>query len=369
MAEVLDTITPRSLLESAAILGGFLAFLFVGSRLVPGRTIQGVELEDGTRKSYTLNGLWLFLLSLGVAGLGQWQGWWSLSGLVERFAPLFVVTNVFAFGLTFLLWLQGKDKPGADRDPKGGLGGVLRELFMGVELNPTWWKVDLKMFSYRPSLIGLAMFNLGFAVLQVERHGELSTAMMLYQAFTLTYVFNYFQFEYGMVFTWDVIAENFGWMLIWGDYAFLPYLYCISGWFLVDATGPMHPAAVAGLVGLFLFGFWLFRGANEQKHRFKMDRSARIWGRPAETVGGRLLVSGFWGIGRHLNYTGEICIYLAFTATTGFDSWVPWILPAWLISLLVHRAWRDDQRCRAKYGDLWDAYTARARFKMIPFLY
>jgi len=70
--------------------------------------------------------------------------------------------------------------------------------------------VDLKMFSYRPSLIGLALMNLSFAALQYETHGALSPAMLLYQAFTLIYVFNYFQFEYGMVFTWDIIAENFG---------------------------------------------------------------------------------------------------------------------------------------------------------------
>ncbi len=34
---------------------------------------------------------------------------------------------------------------------------------MGSELNPTWFGVDLKMFSYRPSLVGLALFNLSLA--------------------------------------------------------------------------------------------------------------------------------------------------------------------------------------------------------------
>ncbi|MGH8488681.1 MAG: DUF1295 domain-containing protein, partial [Gammaproteobacteria bacterium] len=111
------------------------------------------------------------------------------------------------------------------------------------------------------------------------------------------------------------------------------------------------------------------RGANEQKHRFKADPSARIWGRPAETLGGRLLVSGFWGIGRHLNYSGEICVYLAFALTTGFGSVLPYLLPAWLIALLIHRARRDERRCYAKYGTLWTQYTHRARFRMLPFVY
>ena len=42
---------------------------------------------------------------------------------------------------------------------------------------------------------------------------------------------------------------------------------------------------------------------------------------------------------------------------------------SWLVVLLIHRAWRDEQRCRRKYGDLWSRYTTHARFRMIPFLY
>jgi len=48
---------------------------------------------------------------------------------------------------------------------------------------------------------------------------------------------------------------------------------------------------------------------------------------------------------------------------------VPYVLPLWLVCLFSHRAWRDDQRCRAKYGALWDEYCRRARFRMIPFVY
>jgi delta14-sterol reductase len=123
------------------------------------------------------------------------------------------------------------------------------------------------------------------------------------------------------------------------------------------------------VAALFGGGFWLFRGANQQKHRFRQDPGALIWGKPAETLGGRLLISGFWGIGRKLNYTGEICIYLALAMTAGFSSAVPYLVALWLGTLLVHRAWRDDKRCRAKYGQLWEGYCSRVRFRMVPFIY
>ena len=44
-------------------------------------------------------------------------------------------------------------------------------------------------------------------------------------------------------------------------------------------------------------------------------------------------MSGFWGIGRKLNYTGELMIYMAWTLTTGFHSIIPYILPLWLAVL------------------------------------
>ena len=340
----------------------FIGALFVGSKLLPGRR---VELTDalGNARTFKLNGLALFLSTALVAGLAHFFGWFSLSALHSHFGALLVVANVFAFGLSGWLYWRGAGQEDAP-------AGFWRGAFMGRELNPTLFGMDLKFFSYRPSLIGLALLNASFAVVQFETHGELTLAMALYQIFTFLYVFNYFQFEYGMVHTWDIVSERFGWMLVWGDYVLVPFFYCVAGWWLVDASGPpLSPVVAAGIVVLFVFGFWLFRGANEQKHRFRQDRTVKIWGKRAETFDGRLLVSGFWGIGRHLNYTGELCVYLAFLLTTAFASWIPFLLLAWLGGLLVHRSWRDDQRCSAKYGELWERYRQRARFAMVPYVY
>ena len=340
----------------------FIGALFLGSRFLPGRRIRGPDL-GGESITYKINGLTLLLLTVLAAGIAQVSGAFSLSLLYTHFFALFVVANVFAFAFSGWLYWRSTRKPSESR-------GFWRGLFFGAELNPACLGVDLKMFSYRPSLIGLALFNTSFAVVQYETYGHLTLAMALYQVLTWVYVLNYFQFERGMVHTWDIISERFGWMLVWGDYVFVPFFYCIVGWWLVDASGPpLGPLAAAGIVLLYAFGYWVFRGANAQKHRFKRDPSARIWGRPAESLDGRLLVSGFWGIGRHLNYSGEICMYLAFTLTVGFASWAPYVLPAWLAGLLWHRSRRDDRRCRAKYGELWGRYKERVPYSMVPFVY
>ena len=350
-----------ALLQASAMLLAFLVVLFIGSKLLPGRTVELAE-NGGTTRKFKLNGLALFVVTAIIFGTVHVLGWFSLSTLNTHFGALFLVANVLALGFTAWLYLRG-------RRTEDSTTGFWQGFVKGSQLNPVWSGIDLKFFSYRPSLIGLALLNVSFAVVQYETYGHLTLAMILYQAFTFLYVLNYFQFESGMIHTWDIVSERFGLMLVWGDYVLVPFFYCIGGWWLVHAESSIGPEAAVLLVILYVFGFWLFRGANQQKHRFRQDSTTKIWGRPAETLDGRLLVSGFWGIGRHLNYTGEICIYFAFILTIGFESWVPYLLPIWLTALLWHRSWRDDRRCRAKYGELWDRYVERVRFSMIPYVH
>ena len=360
---LLSPLDPGGLLTGALVFFGFIAVLFAGSLAVPGTRAKGVELPGGGQETYTLNGFRLFLAVVaGTAAILVLRPS-ALAAVHTAFWPLFLVANVAAFAFAIYLAATGKG------DKRAGALGFVVDCFYGVELNPKVLGVDLKMFSYRPSLIGLGLLNVSFAAAQYQELGYVTTRMWVYQAFYLVYLTNYFQFEHGMIFTWDIIAERFGWMLVWGDYVLVPFFYSLPAWYLIHDTTPMPAWQIAALGSLFVLGFVLFRGSNEQKHQFKADPTRPIWGKPPETVGGKLLVSGFWGIGRKLNYTGELCCYLAWSLTTGTQSVVPYLLPLWLAVLFPHRAWRDDQRCRAKYGPVWDEYCRRARFRMIPFLY
>jgi delta14-sterol reductase len=363
MPPLFSPFDPGGLALAAAIFCGFVAVLFAGSLLMPGTRAQGVPLPGGGQETYTLNGFRIYLVVVAAAAALLVLRPSALALVHTAFWPLFVVANVAAFAFSIYLAVAGKG------DKRRGPLGFVRDCFYGVELNPKVLGLDLKLFSYRPSLIGLGLLNVSFAAAQYQELGYVTPRMGLYQVFYFVYLCNYFQFEYGMIFTWDIIAERFGWMLVWGDYALVPFFYSLPAWYLVHDTEPLPAWQIAALSALYVVGFVLFRGSNEQKHQFKADPTRPIWGRPPETVGGKLLVSGFWGIGRKLNYTGELCLYLAWSLTTGAQSVVPYLLPLWLMVLFPHRAWRDDQRCRAKYGPLWEAYCQRARFRMIPFLY
>ena len=91
--------------------------------------------------------------------------------------------------------------------------------------------------------------------------------------------------------------------------------------------------------------------------------------KPVETLNGKILISGFWGKGRKLNYSGEILTYLVIVLSTGLISPIPLVLPVSLLILLMQRAWRDERRCKKKYGELWEEYCKIAKYKMIPKIY
>ncbi len=339
----------------------FFALLFASS-LLPGRRVQGFAQPDGQRKTYRLNGNALFVLThMLVISTTLWFGT-SLTPLVTTwFWPLFTAANIFSVVWTLVLYVRGRQ-----RGAKPSGNGILADLWLGVELNPTWRGVDLKLFAYQPSLIGLGLLVAGFGYAQYEQLGTLTPQMLLYQGFWWLYLFTHYRNESGVLSMYDIIAEKFGFMLVWGDLVLVPFFYTMAGWYLLEQPEPLPWPAVAALVVVYGLGMWIFRSANHHKHQFKLDPTAKIWGRTPKLLGGRLLISGWWGIGRKINYTGELTIYFAIAATAGFSEFWPFAVPLWLLGLLIHRAWRDEQRCRAKYGDLWTEYCKAVPARMVP---
>ena len=343
---------------AAAVYGAFFFALLVLSKVLPGKTWAGFPQPGGGRKDYKMNGLALWVAThIAIVTGALWLDL-SLAWLVDHFWSLFIVVNVAAVLWTLVLYRGGIAK---GEEGRSGVIGFVMDLWYGIELNPTWRGVDLKVFAYQPSLIGLSILNVAFGWAQYEQLGTLTPQMIAYQGFWWLYITTHYWYEPGVLSMWDVIAEKFGFMLVWGDLVLVPFFYSVGGWWLAGQTEAKPMWSIVALVALYSLGLWIFRGANAQKDRFKREPERPIWGRAPETIGGRLLVSGWWGIGRKINYTGEIMVYFSFALCTGASSIVPYLLP--------HRAWRDETRCREKYGELWEQYTRRAKFRMIPFVY
>ena len=258
-------------------LGVTLAFsglLLALTRFLPGRTHLGAPLPDGTRVAYPMNGAPTFFISVvayvGLGAAGVFDPVWP----IRHFFDLLIGANLFAVILTAILWWQG---------PERHQQSAIMGFWLGAELNPRWFDVDLKVFSYRPSLIGLELLVIAFGFAELQQNGSISLAMWLFQAFWLFYLAMTFLFEHGMLSMFDVIEERFGFMLVFGDYGLVPFFYCIGGFAILTRPEPLSIGAAVAIALLFSFGYWIFRGANGHARR-DTRRNAR---RTRLTRGGR----------------------------------------------------------------------------------
>lgn len=258
---------------------------------------------------------------------------------------------------------------------------ALQHYFYGVAFNPRVCGIDLKMLLYALGAGGLLWQVLSAVALRQQLHGAetpLSTAMTLYVGMLAWFLGEYMCLEVVHLYTYDLFCEKLGFKLCWGCLTFYPFFYCIGVWPLVHAPPSADVGApTATLIALlFAAGWVLTRGANLQKFVFKRrggDGAAWL-GLPMTTLPGtRLLVSGFWGLSRHVNYAGEItqAVALALPGTlvapTAYYACLPWLYPLYYIALFIPRQIDDDEQIRRKYGDAtFRAYKARVPWRIVP---
>jgi delta14-sterol reductase len=357
---------------AVAIYGGWFLFQALLQIYAPGPWRQGTPLEDGSRLSYKMNGWFSWWATWGVLAAGVLLGWISPTLLQREFGPLLTTVNLFAFAFSLYLYFHGKRHP--DGGSRRNKGRFVYDYFMGTSLNPRTGRFDWKLFcEARPGLIGWVAIDLSCAFQQYETRGAVTTPMILVCAFHFLYVADYYRHEEAILTTWDIKHENFGWMLAWGDLAWVPFTYTLQALYLLQHPVALAWPAVGAIVALDLAGYYLFRSANLQKHNFRKDPTRPIWGHQPEYIqtesGSRLLISGWWGVARHVNYLGDLMMGLAWCLTCGFDHLLPYFYIIYFTILLVHRERRDHHLCARRYGADWDRYVQRVRWRILPGIY
>lgn len=379
-----NLVCPQNLAELRALLGYVegpswkAIFLYGGWYLLqvllqvyaPGETIEGSPLADGSRLKYKMNGWFSFCFTMALAGFLAWTGIVPATVFYDTFGSLLTVVSIFTFGLAFYLYFH----PRLKGTPARLSGRLFYDYFMGTALNPREGGFDWKLFcEARPGLILWVLINFSMAAKQYQLDGHVTMAMLLVCAFQFFYVADYYWHEEAILTTWDIRHENFGWMLCFGDLVWVPFTYTLQTQYLVSHPHELPGWATLGIVAMNAFGYYLFRSVNLQKHRFRKYPERFIWGKKPEYIetarGTKLLVSGFWGIARHLNYTGDLIMALAWCLPCLFGNLLPYFYIIYFTILLVHRERRDHAMCAARYGKDWEKYCQKVPWRMIPGLY
>uniref|UniRef100_A0A8C2M1L9 Delta(14)-sterol reductase TM7SF2 n=1 Tax=Cricetulus griseus TaxID=10029 RepID=A0A8C2M1L9_CRIGR len=320
--------------------------LQVALYLLPARKVaEGLELKDKSRLRYPINGFQALVLTALLVGLGVSAGL-PLGALPEMLLPLAFATTLTSFIFSLLLYMKALAAPVSALAPGGNSGNCIYDFFLGRELNPRLGSFDFKYFcELRPGLIGWVFINLALLIQEAELRGSPSLAMWLVNAFQLLYVGDALWYEESVLTTMDIIHDGFGFMLAFGDLAWVPFTYSLQAQFLL-----YHPQPLGLPMALLIC---LIKGLETI---------------PTAT-GRQLLVSGWWGMVRHPNYLGDLIMALAWSLPCGVSHLLPYFYLLYFTALLVHREARDEQQCLRKYGRAWQEYCKRVPYRIIPYVY
>ncbi|EKX51861.1 ergosterol biosynthesis ERG4/ERG24 family [Guillardia theta CCMP2712] len=355
-------------LDAFAMCAGWFLFLVFLERILPYKVGQGVELSNGQRLKYRINGHLTFWVSLFVA-----EHFIDLSILYDKYLELAVAAISLSILLSVYLYLSSFKK-GALLAKGGNTGCAPYDFWMGRELNPRVGDFDLKVFcELRPGLIGWMLLNLG--MLQKQRqlnNGSVSTSMLLVNAFQGLYVWDALYNEEAVLTTMDVTTDGFGYMLCFGDLAWVPFTYSLPARYLVTHNAGLSDEILLAFALLGMLGFYVFRASNSQKDAFRRDpqsEEVKHLKYLKTERGTSLIVSGWWGLARKINYTGDWFFGLSWSLFTGFGSILTYFYPIYFAALLAHRAWRDDHACSLKYGADWKKFKEMVPYVFFPWLF
>ena len=354
----------------AAIFAAFfLAQMILPARRVPGYVINP---DTGKPRNYRLNGILVFAIAVVIWALevgGLPRDWFYRSSIYAlaggtAFTVIFAVVAVFS-------------------QPQGEIRNPLMAFWKGRAQEFSFFneRFDVKMYFY---VVGGAMLSLNAlsgAAYHYELFGEDSNpGVFMYAAFFTFYVLDYFIFERVQLYTYDLIHEKLGLMLIWGGLVVYGWLFILPLWGMAAYPDPGFSTAwtyvwLIGTATLFLLGWCISRGANLQKYTFKRWPDRKFLGiiEPKYIQAGdrKILCSGLWGVARHFNYMGEGFLSLSIALVFGYFA-IPW---AWtyfvfVVTFFTFRQLGDDKLCAEKYGaEKWAEYRARVKYRIFPGIY
>ncbi|KAJ5575279.1 hypothetical protein N7450_009178 [Penicillium hetheringtonii] len=400
---------------------GFSLFLQV---FLPGQVAEGVELACGGKLKYKFNAFPTAIIILSSLATGTymygadfvvWTFLWD-NYLQVITANLLIASliSLFVYIRSFSVPQSGKPNPELRQlAPGGHTGNVLYDFFIGRELNPRITlpipfvsevsrTIDIKVFmEMRPGLLGWTILNLSNIAHQYRTYGYVTDSIVLVSIFQGFYILDALYMEPAIMTTMDVIMDGFGFMLSFGDVVWVPHLYSVQTRYLSVFPMELGWSGIALVLGVTAIGYSIFRGANNQKNRFRTNpndpRVKHI--KYIETASGsKLMTSGWWGLARHINYLGDWTMSWAYCLPTGIAGYtiIESISPStgtlqkqavqtpevrgwgmiltyfyllYFGVLLIHREMRDEEKCRKKYGADWDRYTSMVRSRIIPGIY
>ena len=396
---------------AAQLYIGFVIFQAFTAAFLPGIEVKGFPVPslDGKQLVYLCNGISSWYLDLAVLFLLHVFNILPLTVWIDNIGPIQSVAIIFAILVTLFTFIWTV----TIGSPHRMSGNFVYDLFMGAPLNPRIGNVDLKMWSEIRipwKLLFLISASAAVKVHQKNYNEAVSAGVPTYLdlgfatvpkiftgsplIFMVTAHFLYanacMKGEEFIPCTWDLFYECWGYMLIFWNFAGVPFTYCYSTIYLMNRSIQGHPVEHGNFVTISLFcllfiTYWIWDTANSQKCTFRAKEKNIYFRRntfpqlPWREIsnptfiktkhGNKLLTDGWYKYARKMHYTADLIMALLWGVVTGFGSPIPYFYASFFLIVLIHRVSRDSQKCKKKYGIDWDDYCAQVPYVFIPFVY
>lgn len=418
----------EGLLNTNAVLGtlGYYLLSLTLHAFLPGTEVQGTELRSGGKLSYRFNAFSSAIFTMAILGAGtvvygaDWTVW---TFITDNYIGILTTNILISYFLATYVYIRSfsvkhpKDPNMRELAAGGHSGNMLYDWFIGRELNPRvvlpiFGEIDIKAWcELRPGMLGWIIMDLAFIMKQYRNHGRVTDSIILVTAAQAIYTFDALYMEPAILTTIDLIADGFGMMLSFGDLVWVPFTYSLQARYLSVYPVDLGFQGIVAVLAVQGVGYYIFRAVNNEKNRFRTnpdDPRIKHLKYIETAAGSRLLVSGWWGTARHINYLGDWFMswsYVLPTALSGYvihnaaehpvqasqtdayffkNSYGKYVVPdgakgwgmiftyffmVYFAILLIHRERRDEEKCRKKYGKDWDRYVELVPYRIIPYVY
>lgn len=339
--------------------------------------------EGGKQLKYYCSGFVSLYVTLALVAILQVTGVYRISTIIDEFGPLLSVSILSGWLVALVAYFSALARGAQHRMT----GYPIYDFFMGAELNPRMFGIlDFKMFfEVRLPWYILLLLSISTAVRQYEQYGYVSGEVAFLVMAHWLYANACSKGEELIVTSWDMYYEKWGFMLIFWNMSGVPLSYCHCTIYLANhAPSEYHwnPYLLTALFVSYIFVYWVWDSCNGQKNSFRAAERGTLTKRntfpqvpwqsiknprtiPTDT-GDAILVDGWYGLARKVHYSCDTFFAICWGLITGFNSPFPWFYPVFFVFMIAHRAYRDIQRCREKYGDAWKEYERQVPYLFIP---
>lgn len=398
-------------------------------RILPGEVLEGTELACGGKLQYKFNTWSSTMLTLTLLGAGTvYQGAsfpiWTF--IYDNYLQILTVNVIISYILATYVYIRSFGVKPGNHDLReiatgGCSGNMVYDWFIGRELNPRvtlplLGEIDIKLWcELRPGLLGWMLLDFAFVAHQFRAYGFVTDSIILVTAFQVLYILDAYWMESAVLTTMDITTDGFGFMLAFGDLVWVPFIYSLQARYLATYPVELGLTGSLGVFAVLAIGYYIFRSANNEKNRFRnnpKDPGVRHLKYLKTKNGSRLLITGWWGVARHINYFGDWIMAWAYCLPTGISGFLIRPIPfatktgsseldgsfiykrsatqiveiaqgsakgygmfftyfylLYFAILLIHRERRDEAKCERKYGDDWERYRELVNYRIIPGIY